>query len=162
MKEKREKHEKQLIAKEKWKEELDVMITQYGGMWWSEDDLLANISDLTEKEKKIAITAQIKYRKAVLGTKVADRNCCSWVQITEFSTQELEDNLKLILRGLTHENISTRASSVYRQVDERKELINDYVVKKRKATDQMQSNCQEKIQWQDKPELIGKNIYHNG
>ena len=73
MKEKREKHERQLIAKEKWKEELDVMITQYGGLWQSEDDLLANISDLTEKEKKIAITAQIKYRKAVLGTKVADK-----------------------------------------------------------------------------------------
>ena len=36
----------------------------------------------------------------------------------------------------------------------------DYVVKKRKATDQMQSNCQEKIQWQDKSELVGKNIYH--
>ena len=147
MKEKREKHERQLIAKEKQKEELDVTITQYGGLWRSEDDLLANISDLTEKEKKIAITAQIKYRKAVLGTKVADKKL---LQLSsnhrEFSTQELEDNLKLILRGLTHENISTRASSVYRQVDERKELINDYVVKKRKATDQMQSNRQEKIQ----------------
>ena len=47
------------------------------GLWQSEDDLLANISDLTEKEKKIAITAQIKYRKAVLDTKVAERNCCS-------------------------------------------------------------------------------------
>ena len=34
----------------------------------------------------------------------------------------------------------------YRQVDERKELINDYVVKERKATDHMQSNRQEKIQ----------------
>ena len=33
------------------------------------------------------------------------------------------------------------------------------MVKERKATDHMQSNHQEKIQ-QDKPELIGKNIYH--
>ena len=33
MKEKREKHERQLIAKEKWKEELDITITQYGGLW---------------------------------------------------------------------------------------------------------------------------------
>ena len=32
MKEKREKHERQLIAKEKRKEELDVTITQYGGL----------------------------------------------------------------------------------------------------------------------------------
>ena len=123
--------------------------------------MLANISELTEKEKKIAITAQIKYRKAVLGTKVTDKKL---LQLSsnhrEFSTQELEDNLKLILRGLTHENISTRASSVYRQVDERKELINDYVAKKRKATDQIQSNQQEKIQQQDKPKLVGKNIYH--
>ena len=73
MKGKREKHERQLIAKEKQKEELDVMITQYGGLWWSEDDLLADFSDLTEKEKKIAITTQVKYRKAVLGTKVPDK-----------------------------------------------------------------------------------------
>ena len=34
------------------------------------------------------------------------------------------------------------------------------MVKKREATDQMQSNRQEKIQWQDKSKLIGKNIYH--
>ena len=40
---------------------------------------------------------------------------------------------------------NTYMRSVYRQVDERKELINDYVVKKRKATDQMQSNHQEKM-----------------
>ena len=50
--------------------------------------------------------------------------------------------------------------NIYRQVDERKELINDYVVKKMKATDQMQSNWQEKIQLTGKPELLGKNIYH--
>ena len=52
----------------------------------------------------------------------------------EFSIRELEDNLKLILRGRTHENISMRTLSVYRQVDERKELINGYVAKKRKAS----------------------------
>ena len=53
-----------------------------------------------------------------------------------------------------------RASSVYRQVDERKELINDYVEKKRKATDQIQSNWQEKIQDRTNLNLVGKNIYH--
>ena len=82
---KRGKHEMQLIAKEKWKEELGITINRYGGLWQSEDDLLANISELTEKKRKIAITAQIKYRKAVLGTKVTDKKLLQ-LSSAEFST----------------------------------------------------------------------------
>ena len=58
MREKREKHEQLAIAKERKKEDLDATISQHGGLWQSEDDLTCNVTELSEKEKKVAITAQ--------------------------------------------------------------------------------------------------------
>ena len=124
MRENREKCEWLAIAKEKKKEDLDAVISQHGGLWQSEDDLTCNVTELSEKEKKIAITAQIKYRKVVLGTKVNDKKLLqlssNW---KDYSAEELEQNLWSILRNLNTENAAC-SSSVYREVDVRRELIN--------------------------------------
>ena len=132
-----------------------------GGLWHNEDDLQRNTAELNEREKKDAIITQIKYRKVVLGTKVSDKKL---LQITsnqkEYSLQELEDNLRAILRMLNSEKSTASTSSKYRQVGERKELINKYVTKKRKGVSTTIEGQQGKVQLLDQPELIGKHIYH--
>ena len=67
----------QAIAKEKKKEELDAVLSQYGRLWQCVDNMVNNMSELNQKEKKAALTAQIKYRKVVIGTKVMTKNYCS-------------------------------------------------------------------------------------
>ena len=72
------------------RKELDKEIRKYGGLWHTEDDLQRNIDVLEDHEKKEAITAQIKYRKLVLCTRVNDKKL---LQLTanrkEYSLQEL-------------------------------------------------------------------------
>ena len=77
----------------------------------------------------------------------------------DYSTEELEQNLCSILRNLNAENAAC-SSSVYREVDERRELIDQYVAKKRKAVNQGAEGQQEKAQRCDYPKLVGKCIYH--
>ena len=160
MREERGKCEWLAIAEEKKKEDLDAIISQHGGLWQSEDDLTCNVTELNEKEKKIAIPAQIKYTKVVLGTKVHDKKLLqlssNW---KDYSAEELEQNLWSILRNLNTENAAC-SSSVYREVDERIELIDQYVAKKRKAVNLGAEDQQEKAQRCDYPELVGKCIYH--
>ena len=157
---KEKKHEQLAIAKEKKKEDLDAIISQHGGLWWSEDDLTCNVTEFSEKEKKVALTAQIKYRKVVLSTKVHDKKL---LQLSsnqkDYSTEEQEQNLWSILRNLNAENAAC-SSSVYREVDERRELIDQYVSKKRKAVNPGDEGQQEKAQRCDYAELVGKCIYH--
>ena len=50
--------------------------------------------------------------------------------------------------------------SVYREVDERRELIGQYVAKKRKAVNPGAEGQQEKAQRCDYPEVVGKCIYY--
>ena len=101
MRAKRKKSEMQAIAKEKKKEELDAVLSQYGGLWRCVDDMVNNISELNQKEKKAAITAQISYRKVVIGTKVNDKKL---LQLSsnrkDFSVPELKQNLRSILGNL--------------------------------------------------------------
>ena len=138
------------------------MLGKYGGLWRSEDDLQRNIDALEEHSKKDAIIAQIKYRKQVLSTKVNDKRL---LQLTanrkEYSLQELEGNLRAILREINDESFTDtiNRSSKYRENEERKELIDKHVERKRKA-----SSCteawKEKERRPDKPELVGKRIFH--
>ena len=44
----------QAIAKEKKKEELDAALSQYGRLWRCVDDMVNNMSELNQKEKKAA------------------------------------------------------------------------------------------------------------
>ena len=121
MKEKREKCEKQAATRERRKEEIDFVLGKYGGLWCSEDDLQRNIDALEERNKKDAIIAQIKYRKQVLSTKVNDKRL---LQLTanrkEYSLQELEGNLRAILREINDESFTdtVNLSSKYRGNEE--------------------------------------------
>ena len=68
----------------------------------------------------------------VLGTKVHDKKL---LQLSsnqkDYSTEELEQNLQSILRNLNAENAAC-SSSLYREVDERREVIDQYVAKREK------------------------------
>ena len=160
MKEKREKREKQAATREKRKEELDIVVGKYGGLWCSEDDLQRNIDGLEDRSKKDAIIAQIKYRKQVLSTRVNDKRL---LQLTanrkEYSLQELEGNLRVILRGINNESVAVNHSSKYRENEERKELIDKHVERKRKASS-FTAAQKEKERRRDKPDLVGKHIFH--
>ena len=91
--EKKRKCEWLAIAKEK-KEDLDAVIIQHGGLWQSEDDLRYNVTELIQKEKKVAITSQIKYRKVVLGTKVHEKKLLQLsLNQKDYSAEKLEQNL---------------------------------------------------------------------
>ena len=61
---------------------------------------------------------------------------------------------------LNSEKSTASTSSEYRQVGERKELINKYVTKKRKGVSTTIEGQEGKVQLLDQPELIGKHIYH--
>ena len=135
MKEKREKRERQAATRERRKEELGITIGKYGGLWQNEHDLERNLNSLEGHEKKDAIIAQIKYRKQVLSTRVTDKKLLQLtVNRREYSTQELEENLRAILRDRCCENFTENCSSKYREKEERKELIDTHVERKRKAS----------------------------
>ena len=51
----------------------------------------------------------------------------------DFSVPELEQNLRSILGNLNPDSAFKSTSSVYRQIEERCELIDEYVAKKRKV-----------------------------
>ena len=156
----KEKREKQAATRERRKEELDILIAKYGGLWRNEDDLQRNIDSLDHNEKKDAIITQIKYRKYVLSTKVSDKKL---LQLTanrkEFSKQELEEYLRAILRDINNETFAVHRSSKYRESEERKELIDRHVEGKRKVTSCTAAQ-KEKERRCDKPDLVGKGIFH--
>ena len=106
------------------------------------------------------IFSQIKYRKLVLCTRINDKKL---LQLTanqkEYSLQELEGNLRAILREINDDKLPVNTSSKHREIGERKELIKKYVDRKRKAisTTTLQK---EKESRPNKPDLVGKCIYH--
>ena len=136
MRAKREKSEMQAIAKEKKRRKNSMLfLSQYDGLWRCVDDMVNNMSELNQKEKKAALTAQIKYREVVIGTKVNDKKL---LQLSsnrkDFSVPELEQNLRSILGNLNPDSAFKSTSSVYRQVEERCELIDEYVAKEEKSS----------------------------
>ena len=77
----------------------------------------------------------------------------------DFSVPELEQNLRSILGNLNTDSAFKSTSSVYRQVEERCELIDKYVAKKRKVVNSIEDE-QGKIQRLEHPKLVGKCVYH--
>ena len=119
MKEKQEKREKQAATRERRKEELGIEIGKYGGLWQNEQDLERNMRSLEDRERKDAIIAQIKYRKQVLSTRLTDKKLLQLtVNRKEYSTQELEENLRAILRDRYAESFTENRSSKYREKEE--------------------------------------------
>ena len=60
---------------------------------------------------------------------------------------------------MNEDKLPVNMSGKYREISERKELIEKYVERKRKATSTTAPQ-KEKESRQDKPELVGKRIYH--
>ena len=52
MRTKREKSEMQALAKEKKKEELDAILSQYGGLWQSVDDMVKKCLNSIKRKRK--------------------------------------------------------------------------------------------------------------
>ena len=77
----------------------------------------------------------------------------------ENSLQELEGNLRVVLRGINNESVTVNHSSKYRKNEERKELIDKHVERKRKASS-FTAAQKEKERRRDKPDLVGKRIFH--
>ena len=55
----REKSEMQAIAKEKKKEELYAVLSQYGGLWQCVDDMVNNMSQSKGKESSFNSTNKV-------------------------------------------------------------------------------------------------------
>ena len=78
----------------------------------------------------------------------------------DFATQEFEGNLRAILLNINTVASDTSSSNVYRDVDERKRLINDCITRKRKAGSSSDQNQYGKRHQMEKPGLVGKQILH--
>ena len=67
------KFTKQSENKEKRKEQLDLRLQEYGGLWITQDDMKTNLDVLTAGKKKDALIMQIKYCKLVLGSRPSEK-----------------------------------------------------------------------------------------
>ena len=96
----------------------------------------------------------------MIGTKVSDKKLLQLSSNQKhFSVPELEQNLRSILGNLNPDSAFKSTSSVYRQVEERCELIDEYVAKKRKVVNPTDDELG-KIHSLEHPKLVGKCIYH--
>ena len=66
MEERRKKIAKQAENKEKTKEQLDIRLEDYGGLWRTNDEMRTNLDILLLSKQKDALVTQIKYRQFVL------------------------------------------------------------------------------------------------
>ena len=157
MEERREKREKNQAAKEKRKEELDINLAQIGGLWRNENDLLQNKEKIDKNKWKAALTTQVKYQKLVLGTVVENKKL---LQLSsnkkEFSTEELEENLKCVLNGL-QVNCQEEVTSVEGNI--RKDYVTQSIRTKREAAGKV-GVPPAKVMRDDFPELVRKTILH--
>ena len=131
---------------------------QYGGLWRTETELLENKRNIDERKWKEALITQTKYWKVVLETCVKDKKL---LQLTsnrkELSTQQLEDNLLCVIKGMEKEEPIIENVSIYRVSDVRWELNEEYVAKKRKAASTASTSATKQMQL-DLPNLVNKFI----
>ena len=156
MKAKREKDERDRLSKGKKKEELDALLVQYGGVCRTETELLENKRNIDERKWKAALITQIKYQKVVLETCVKDKLLQLTSNRKELSTQQLEDNLLCVIKGMEKEPVTENVST-YRVSDVRQELAEKYVAKKRKAASTASISATKQMQF-DLPNLVNKFI----
>ena len=92
---------------------------------------LKNRRNIEERKWKAALIIQIKYWRVVLETCVKDKKL---LQLTsnrkELSTQQLEDNLLCVIKGMEKEEPVTENVSTYGASDVRWKIIEEYVAKK--------------------------------
>ena len=159
MKERREKREKNQAAKEKRKEELDINLAQIGGLWRNENDLLQNKEKIDKNKWKAALTTQIKYRKLILGTVVENKKYLQFSSNKkEFSTEELEENLKYVLNGL-QVRCQEEVKTTYVEGNIRKDCVSQSISRKREAAGKV-AVPPAKVIRDDFPELVNKTILH--
>ena len=98
MEERRQKLAKQSENKEKRKEQLDLRLQEYGGLWITRDDMKTNLDVLTAGKKKDALITQIKYRKLVLGSRPSEKSLLQLQHGKEkFIVEQLEENLETVI-----------------------------------------------------------------
>ena len=101
MEERRKKIAKQVENKEKRKEQLDMRLEDYGGLWRTADEMKTNLDILPLSKQKDALVTQIKYRKFVLGIKPTEKTLLQLQSGKEkFTTEQLQENLETVLQGV--------------------------------------------------------------
>ena len=102
MEERRKKIAKQAENKEKRKEQLDIRLEDYGGLWRTADEMKTNLDILPLLKQKDALVTQIKYKKFVLGIKPTEKALLQLQSGKEnFTTEQLQENLETVLHGVT-------------------------------------------------------------
>ena len=102
MEERRKKIAKQAENKEKRKEQLDIRLEDYSGLWRTADEMKTNLDILPLSKQKDALVTQIKYRKFVLGIKPTEKTLLQLQSGKEkFTTEQLQENLETVLHGVT-------------------------------------------------------------
>ena len=93
---------KQEENKEKRKEQLDIRLEDYDGLWRTADEMKTNLNILPLSKQKDALVTQIKYRKFVLGIKPTEKTLLQLQSGKEkFTTEQLQENLETVLHGVT-------------------------------------------------------------
>ena len=102
MEERRKKIAKHAKNKEKRKEQLDIRLENYIGMWRTADEMKTNLDILPLSKQKDALVTQIKYRKFVLGIKPTEKTLLQLQSRKEkFTNEQLQENLETVLHGVT-------------------------------------------------------------
>ena len=96
------------------KERLCAEISQYGGLWFKEEQIDANLAEMrTDSEKRAALKCQLQFRQKFIS--MCPSNDRKLFFLSEKghvkSVQELTDNLKNLLRQLKNDKTITRSSS---------------------------------------------------
>ncbi len=158
---KQQKKENMLMRKENKKEELDKELMNIGGLWRTTTEMNNSMMKMGEKEKKAALQTQIRYRKQVLSTKVDDKKLLQLSSGTEeYSTTVLQENLQQVLKYLeastSAANSTTENVQSIRPSEERRNLVDGIVARKRKNDGNGESAPTAKSKKTDKyPDLVG-------
>ena len=101
MEERRKKIAKQAENKEKRKEQLDIRLEDYSGLWTTAAEMKTNLDILPLSKQKDALVIQIRYRKFVLGIKPTEKTLLQLQKGKEkFTTEQLQENLETVLQGV--------------------------------------------------------------
>ena len=149
MEERRQKLAKQ---SEKRKEQLDLQLQEYGGLWRTKDEMKTNIDVLTAGKKKDALITQIKYSKFVLGSRPSEKSLLQLQHGKEkFTVEQLEENLETVIQGVTESTCVPKQVTV-KERDEREEELSAAIERKSKKRKQQDEHLGFK--------MVGKTILY--
>ena len=132
MEERRQKLAKQSENRERRKEQLDLELQEYGGLWRTQDEMKTNIDVLTAGKKKEALMTQVKYRKFVLGIRPSEKPLLQLQHGKEkFTVEQLEENLETVIQGVT-ESACVLKQVTIKERDEREEELSAAIERKSK------------------------------